>query len=80
MASICNGIIHSGEKPYKCVHCEKRFKTAGDLQGHFRIHSDERPYNCTQCDKSFSTRKKLNNHVQIHSDETLQMYSVWKML
>ena len=53
MAVIHNDNIDSGEKPYKCVHCAKRFKRAGGLQRHLKVHSDERPYKCSQCDKCF---------------------------
>lgn len=31
--------IHSGEKPYVCVHCQRQFADPGALQRHVRIHT-----------------------------------------
>lgn len=33
--------IHSGEKPYICVHCQRQFADPGALQRHVRIHTGE---------------------------------------
>lgn len=31
--------VHSGEKPYICVHCQRAFSDPGALQRHERIHT-----------------------------------------
>lgn len=31
--------IHSGEKPYVCIHCQRQFADPGALQRHVRIHT-----------------------------------------
>lgn len=30
---------HTGEKPYVCTVCDRRFITPGQLQQHIRIHT-----------------------------------------
>ena len=34
--------IHSGEKPYVCIHCQRQFADPGALQRHVRIHTGGR--------------------------------------
>ena len=31
-------LIHTGEKPYKCSMCDKRFKLKHHLKGHMLVH------------------------------------------
>ena len=42
---------HSGEKPYACSFCDKRFGEKGAANKHELIHSGEKRYGCDFCDK-----------------------------
>ena len=41
--------FHSGELPYSCTVCFKKFKQKTSLTFHIRTHTGERPYKCNMC-------------------------------
>ena len=59
----------SGERPYECPVCQKRFSTTISLKTHSYTHTGERPHRCPHCPKTFSTSSKLSRHVVTHSEK-----------
>ena len=46
------GKMHSGEKPFKCDHCDKAIVLNSSLTSHQITHIEEKPCKYDECDKS----------------------------
>ena len=61
-------LIHNGEKPHECHHCNYSCSETGDLKKHMRTHSGEKPYKCDQCDYASATASHLRRHEKTHKN------------
>ena len=66
---ISDSRFSSGEKPFSCSWCEKRFGRKGDLKRHIDSHTGEKPFSCSVCRKCFTRNGHLQMHMKIHTGE-----------
>ena len=61
-------ILKTGERPFKCISCNKSYVTFGVLKNHMSLHSREKPYKCgfEGCIRTFSFKKLLLVHEKSH--------------
>lgn len=45
---------HTGEKPFACQICDRRFARSDKLAIHMRTHTGEKPYVCSICGRAFA--------------------------
>ena len=59
--------VHTGEKPYECTRCDKRFQTKSNLNKHLKAHDKraaERTFTCGICGETFHNLAPYNAHVR----------------
>ena len=55
------------DRPYKCSHCEKRFKQPEHRRQHEFRHTGDKPFSCGNCGSTFV----LKSHLQAHFRDSI---------
>jgi uncharacterized Zn-finger protein len=64
---------HTGDKPYECDICKRKFSESSKLTRHrIAVHKNDQNFECAICKKTFTQPQNLKRHMRTHLTVTVQ--------
>ncbi|CAH0554532.1 unnamed protein product [Brassicogethes aeneus] len=60
---------HSGDKPFKCKKCGKRFSSKEECDVHYQKHMGSKQFQCKFCEKQFNYKIDIRRHESLHTGQ-----------
>lgn len=67
--------LHTGEKPYSCEFCSRKYRLKKSMEAHMRTHTGEKPHQCKYCSDFFKDYNDLRRHLNSdHKEDILSNF------
>lgn len=66
----------TGEKPFECDICKRRFREQSDLRKHKKVHNNATTARCTVCNRNQPSSRHSTKCVSCEKQETTKSYHV----
>lgn len=67
-------IFRTGEKPFECDICKRRFREQSDLRKHKKVHNNVSTARCTVCNRNQPSSRHSTKCVSCEKEEATKRY------